>query len=174
MNRLTVVYWHHITGFLGFEVQIFFSHVSLPFGDASVQSLLVQLERIFSPDRLADDVRFDESSLYESQQQSDTENLSRLLSFRSRSLSLFIADELGGRLHEQTTSLFNIYSKSQKLYTTTHHTRTRQDLVETSVCMGFVIFDNQKYLYCINTVYNHGFLKRVTMSSLTCCMVWHL
>lgn len=104
-NRLAVVYWHHITGFLGFEVQIFFRDVSLPFGDAGVQSLLVQLERIFSPDRLADDVRFDESSLYESQQQSDTEDSSWLLSFRSRSLSLFILDKLGGRLHVQTTSL---------------------------------------------------------------------
>lgn len=67
-----------------------------------MQSLLVQLERIFSPDKLADDVRFDESSQYESQQQSDAGDSSRLLSFRSRSLSLFIIDKLGGRLHEHT------------------------------------------------------------------------
>lgn len=43
---------------------------------------------------LADDVRFDESSLYESEQQSDAEGSPCLLSFRSRSLlSLFIDEQ---------------------------------------------------------------------------------
>lgn len=115
MNRLTTVYWNRFTGSLGFEVQIVFRDVSLPFGDASVQSLLVQLERIFSADRLADDVRFDESVLYESQQQSDTEDSSRSLSLRSRSLSLFI-DKLGGRLQEEKSLYLKWHNKVMVLF----------------------------------------------------------
>lgn len=79
---------------MGFEVQIVSTDGSLPFGDASVQSLLVQLERLFSPDSLAPG-RWCE--VWWILTEWVRAIVWHLLSFRSRSLlSLFIDEEQAG------------------------------------------------------------------------------